>query len=66
MNIFKNGLAILWTILILTVLTGLFIWIKFIKNENNFTYKNSDHEYFCELAESREATESYLISNECK
>ena len=66
MKIFDNGLAILWTILILTVLIWIFVWSKLIKQENTFTYKNSDHKYFCELAESREAPESYLISNECK
>ena len=31
-----------------------------------FKYINNDHKYFCELAESREASYEYLVYNECK
>ena len=29
-------------------------------------YQNEDHKYYCEVAESREASMEYLISNNCK
>jgi hypothetical protein len=59
--------AILGTALILMTVTGFIIWSALVEQEKAYNhYINEDHKYFCELAESREASNEYLISNNCK
>ena len=60
--------AILGTALILMTVTGFIIWSELVEQEKAVMkqYENKAHENFCIIAESRLASEEYLISNNCK
>ena len=59
--------ALLGTALIVMTVTGFIIGSELVEQETAYNkYENQVHKEFCELAESREASMEYLISNNCK
>lgn len=53
-------------ILIIFVIWFIIVWVWLYIESNKFEYKNQVHKDFCLLAESRWASEEYLVSNDCK